>query len=103
MKHEVPHDLDAETARKVADNAWESYSERFDKYDPSIDWETEQRARIGFNAKGISLKGTLELLPKSIAMDLEVPFLLRPFKKKAIDVIEAEIKKWIAKAKAGEI
>jgi len=58
---------------------------------------------IAFSAKGIKLKGTLEILPKAIEMDLDVPFLLKPFKKKAISVIDEETKKWIAKAKAGEI
>jgi hypothetical protein len=28
---------------------------------------------------------------------------MRPFEKKAIDVIEAEINQWIAKAKRGEL
>ena len=35
--------------------------------------------------------------------ELDVPFLLRPFKKKAIDVIEQEIKKWVKKAENGEV
>jgi hypothetical protein len=33
-------------------------------------------------------------------MDLDVPFLLRPFQGKAISVIEGEIKEWLAKEKA---
>ena len=103
MKHKVPHDLDEATARKVADKAWESYSARFKDYDPRIDWVTDKKANIGFSAKGIKLKGTIELQPKAIEMDLDVPFLLKPFKKKAINVIDEETKKWIAKAKAGEI
>jgi hypothetical protein len=103
MKHRVPHDLDPATARKVAEKAWESYSERFAKYKPTMAWVRENEARIGFRAKGISLSGVLELAEGAIDMDLEVPLLLRPFKKTAIDVIEQEIRKWVAKAKNGDL
>ena len=103
MKHSVPHDLDEGTARKVADKAWEAYSTRFRQYDPKIDWVSEKKAKISFKAKGIHLSGELELQPRAIDMDLDVPFLLRPFKKTAMNVIDEEVRKWIAKAKAGEI
>jgi hypothetical protein len=36
-------------------------------------------------------------------MDLDVPLLLRPFKSTALGVIEEEIRKWIDKAKNGQI
>jgi hypothetical protein len=36
-------------------------------------------------------------------MELNVPFLLRPFQKTALGVIENEIKRWIDKAKAGKV
>jgi hypothetical protein len=103
MKHVVPHDLDPETARRVADRAWASYSERFAKYAPTIRWITPDLAEVGFSAKGIDLTGSIELRPREIAMELEVPFLLRIFKGRAIAIIEAEIRKWIAAAKAGQI
>lgn len=103
MDHRVPHDLDLETSRVVADKAWQSYSERFAKYSPTINWATERLANIGFTAKGITLNGSLELEEGAIVMNLEVPFLMRPFKKKAIEVIEREIRKWIDKAKAGAL
>ena len=38
-----------------------------------------------------------------VTLDLDVPFLLKPFKSKALEVIEREIKVWVAKAKRGEI
>lgn len=103
MKHSVPHDLGSEQAKKVAEEAWKSYSERFAKYSPTMNWKTDTHAAIGFTAKGISLNGTLELQPKSIDLDLNVPFLLKPFRGKAIGVIEEEIQRWIKKSKAGEL
>lgn len=103
MKHTVPHDLDLQTARRVADRAWSSYQERFSKYEPTLRWMTDHRAEVGFSATGIHLKGTLELSPGRIEMDLDVPFLLRVFKAKAIAIVDQEIRKWIAVAKAGDL
>jgi putative polyhydroxyalkanoic acid system protein len=103
MKHAVPHDLGQELAKKVADSAFASYAQKFGKYDPKSVWVSPTRANISFSVKGMTLKGTLEVSSTTIEMDLDVPFLLRPFKGTAISVIEGEIKHWITKAKAGEI
>jgi hypothetical protein len=103
MKHAVKHDLDQELAKKAALKAWESYSKRFEKYNPQASWTSETHANISFQAKGISLKGALDLEPGQIVMDLDVPFILRVFQKKAVQVIEEEINHWVGKAKAGEL
>jgi hypothetical protein len=101
MKHVVQHDLGQERAKKVAEEALRSYTEKFAKYSPKANWVSPNRADISFSVKGMTLGGTLEVTEKSIEMDLEVPFLLRPFKGQALGVIESEIKEWIQKAKAG--
>jgi len=103
MKHVVPHGLGLEKAKKVADAAFEAYKARFPQYKPTAKWVNDKRAEISFSVKGMELEGALEVDDKDIAMDLDVPFLLKPFKGKAIGVIEEEIKTWIQKAKAGEI
>ncbi|MFW6049620.1 MAG: polyhydroxyalkanoic acid system family protein [Myxococcota bacterium] len=103
MKHVVKHDLDQEKAKKAAQKAWEAYSERFSEYNPQANWTSDTHADISFQAKGIKLKGALDLEPNQIVMDLDVPFVLRVFQKKAVSVIDREIQTWVAKAKAGEI
>lgn len=103
MKHSVPHQLGKAKAIEVCKKAFESYKARFAKYDPTATWVTEDRADIGFTAKGINLKGGLEVFDNRIEMDLEVPFLLRPFKGKALGIIEEEIQTWIGKAEKGEL
>jgi putative polyhydroxyalkanoate system protein len=102
MKHIVVHDLGREQARRVAEAAWKSYSERFANYSPSVDWQGDT-AKIGFNIKGVSLKGAIEVHDTDIALDLDVPFLLKPFKGQALRVIEEEIRRWIEKSKRGEV
>lgn len=102
MKHSIPHDLGKETAKKAALAALDAYKARFGKYNPTANW-TGDRAAISFTAKGITLRGSLEVLDKSIDMDLDVPFLLRPFKDTALGAVEREVTKWIDKAKRGEL
>jgi hypothetical protein len=103
MKHSVPHDLGLERAKKVTESAWESYSQRFSSYKPTMTWTSDTQAKISFSVKGASLEGGIEVGESNIDLELEVPFLLKPFRGKAISVIEEEIKEWIGKAKAGEI
>ena len=98
MKHQVPHALGQAKAKQIAIQALDSYKKRFGEYDPRCEWVSENLARIGFSVKGVKLNGSIEVLPSAFELDLDVPFLLRPFKGKAIGVIEEEIKKWIAKA-----
>jgi len=98
MKHQVPHALGQPKAKLVAIQALDSYKKRFAEYDPRVDWAGEYLARIGFSVKGVKLNGSIEVLAGSFELDLDVPFLLRPFKGKALSVIEEEINNWVAKA-----
>jgi Putative polyhydroxyalkanoic acid system protein (PHA_gran_rgn) len=100
MKHSVAHDLGQERAKKVAESALAAYAQKYANYSPQVTWKGANQADISFKVKGMSLSGSLEVLPKSIDLDIDVPFLLRPFKSQALGVIEGEIKDWIKKAKA---
>lgn len=103
MQQLIPHDLDVPAAKRVVDRAFEAYRLRYPEYQPSLRWVDDCRAEVSFNAKGIKLQGTMLLAPKSITLDLDVPFLLRPFQKRALEVIEREVRVWLEKARAGEI
>jgi hypothetical protein len=100
MKHSVPHDLGQARAKKVADSALSTYAQKYSNYSPKVTWTSENRAEISFKVKGMALNGVLEVLERSIDLDIDVPFLLRPFKSQALSVIEGEINEWIKKAKA---
>jgi hypothetical protein len=100
MKHSVPHDLGQARARKVAESALATYAEKYANYRPSVTWTSQNKAEISFKVKGMNLAGALEVLERSIDLDIDVPFLLRPFKSQALSVIEGEINEWIKKAKA---
>ena len=101
MKHSVTHGLGKDLACKVAKAACESYATRFQEYNPTTEWTSEDNAKIGFSAKGITLGGQVTVNDQTIDLELDVPFLLRPLKGKAVSVIEESINEWIEKAKQG--
>jgi hypothetical protein len=103
MKHEIPHDLDVSMAKTVAVRAFDSYRARFAEYGPKMEWAGDRDAKIEFRVKGFTLHGSIGIRARSIDLDLDVPFVLRLFKSRAIDVIEKEVRVWLAKAKAGEL
>jgi hypothetical protein len=103
MKHTIDHDLDLATAKKVTDRAFAEYGSRYPGYEPTLRWTNDRRADVSFNAKGVKLGGEMVIAEKSISLDLDVPFLFRPFQKKAIEVIDREVKVWIEKARNGQI
>lgn len=103
MKHSISHDLTHDLAKLAAQKALESYQQRFAEYDPKLSWADDSNAEVSFAVKGMNLKGSFEVLADRIDIDMEVPLLLRPFKSKAMDVVESEIGKWIDKARKGEI
>ena len=47
MKHEITHDLDIPTAKKVTDKAFAEYSARYPQYQPTFQWANDRRADIG--------------------------------------------------------
>jgi hypothetical protein len=100
MKHEIAHDLGQAKAREITDKALEAYRVRFLEYDPKLNWRSDKAAEIGCTIKGMKIGGTVEVSERSILLDIDVPFLLRPFRGMALDVIEGEIRKWIAVAKS---
>jgi hypothetical protein len=103
MKHYIPHDLTMELCKKATVAAFAAYAERFAEYRPTAKWTTETHADISFTVKGFTLNGSFDLEASRIGLELEVPFLLRPFRSKALEVIENEIKTWIQKARNGEL
>lgn len=103
MTHVVKHDLDTPLARKAAEKAFEAYSKEFSDYNPTANWTSETHCDVTFTVKGVKLEGAMDLKPGAIEMDLKVPLLFRPFKGKALDVVEREVKTWIEKARRGEL
>lgn len=103
MRHSIAHDLGKERARKAVLAAFESYRARFARYDPNASWKTQDQAAVAFTAKGITLRGAVEIREASVELDLDIPLLLRPWKDRALVVVQREIETWLEKARRGEV
>lgn len=103
MQHTIPHGLDHAQALMVTQKALDSYQARFTDYRPQQRWVNQDRAEIQFTVAGKTLKGYIQVQPKDIALDLDVPLLFAPFRGRALKIIEEEIEGWIRRAKAGEL
>ena len=103
MKHSVKHGLSKDVAKKATQKAFDAYKERFEKYDPDAKWLSDDEATVSFSAKGVTLEGNVKINDNDIEIKMDVPFLLKPFKSKAVGVVEDEITKWVEKAKNGDI
>ncbi|WP_437598694.1 polyhydroxyalkanoic acid system family protein [Sorangium sp. So ce590] len=98
MKHTIEHDLNDGEAKVATERAIAQYRERYAEFEPFLVWRDEKRAELGFSVKGVKLKGSMELRPGAVDVDLDVPFLLRPFKGVAIAAIDKEVRHFIGEA-----
>lgn len=103
MKHDIPHDLEPALAQLAARKAAEAYAERFAKYEYKHRWTNDTRLELTFTVMGKKLDGVMEVLPRKLALELEVPFMFKVFQGQAIGIIEREANVWIAKARRGEL
>jgi len=102
MDHSVPHDVGRELAKKATLAAFDSYATKYSEYEPRATWISDYTAKVAMHIKGMSLDGTIDVRDRDIALTLDVPFVLRPFRAKALAVIEREISAWLVRARAGE-
>ncbi len=103
MKHSISHDVAPPLAKKAAERAFEAYKAKYSEYQPTLHWRDDDHASIEFRVKGVHLHGAFTLRPHVVDLELDVPFVFRIFQKRAIEVIESEVRLWLEKAKAGEI
>jgi hypothetical protein len=102
IAHTVPHDVGRDLAKKATVAAMDSYSDKYGAYSPKTTWTGDYTATVAFHVKGLSLDGKIEVREREIALSMDVPFLLRPFKARALSIIEREIGAWMQRAKNGE-
>ena len=92
----IKHSLSDEDARAAAEDAFKHYGERYAHYHPTVIWESERRARLGFDVKGMHMSGLVELVPGAVEIDLDVPLALRMFKGMAVKIVEGEMRRFLA-------
>lgn len=103
MKHTISHDLSPELAKTATERAFDSYRAKLPEYDPRATWTSATEAKVSFKVKGVGLDGGVRLRPGEIELELDVPFVFKIFQKKAMDIIEREVREWLVKAKNGQL
>ena len=103
LTHTVTHDVDLSTARRATRCAFEEYQRRLAAFSPTVAWTDDDHAHVGFHVKGVPLRGAVALRDHTIDLAIDIPFLLRPFQKRAMSAVDEGIRVWLAKARAGEI
>jgi hypothetical protein len=98
MKHTVHHDLNDDEAKNAVLRAMARYCDRYAEYAPSMLWSDERRADLGFSFKGCKLGGRIELRPRTVDLEIEVPLPLRMFQRMAIAAIDNEVRRFIDEA-----
>ncbi len=104
MEYKVKHGLpDRSRVRTVVEKAYEAYKERLANHDPTLTWDGDSAAKIGFSVMGKTLETDVAIDDENLEITGKIPFLFKPFEKKILDIVGGEVEKWIDKAKAGEI
>jgi hypothetical protein len=103
VKHTIQTGLEQPLAKKAIEKAMEAYKARFADYNPRFEWTSADRGAFGFNAKGVSLGGTVHVHDHKVDVEMEVPFLFRVFQGRAMEVIEDQVRVWVEKARRGEL
>lgn len=103
MQHRVRHGIGRALAIQATRAAMESYSTKYGAYSPKTRWTSDHEARVVFQAKGITLEGSIEVLDDEVVLEMDIPFLLRPFQRRGLEIVEREIHAWCARAERGEL
>lgn len=89
----------AQTKEAVV-KAMEIYSQKFEKASPTFHWIKEDVGQFAFSAKGMNMTGTIEVEDGQLSVEMNVPFLLKPMKGWALEIIQKEVQKWAEKIKS---
>ena len=103
MKHVIRHGLTHELAREAAQHALDSYRDRFSALSPEGEWIDDDHARVAFSAAGRRMEGSIGVGPEEIELELEVPFIFRLFHDRAGAIINEDVRRWIDRAREGEL
>jgi hypothetical protein len=95
MRHTTPHGLALPDAVKMVRGALAEYEERFAAYGPMVDWLDGQRAQVAFKVSGVRLTGQIRITPDAVEIEMNPPLVFRLFRKRAVKIIDAEIKRLV--------
>ena len=100
-RHGFTHPLDDAGARALIEQAFAHYADRYPSAQLQLVWASATHGELHGLARGLKMKARIELQTSRCVLDVDVPFLLRPFQDVAQRAIEREVKRWLERAAAG--
>ena len=98
MRHTVRHTLAPDKAKDVLEHALGAYREHYAEYQVETGWADEETAEIGFRMTGKQVRGKIKVCPDCYDIDLELPWMYRPFTQRIAGAVEQELQRWLARA-----
>ena len=91
MRIAVEHHTTREKARKIVEQRLKNAEKQYGQMASDLDWEWHgDTLHVSVKAKGMSLKGTLEVTDTAVIVDGKLPLLARPFETKIRHTVERE-------------
>ena len=103
LKQTISHDLAPDLARQAASAALAHFQARFPSSHITPQWLGADEAIVALSIKGFHLKPRIRLRAGAIDVEIDIPFLARPFEARARARIERELAVWIDKARRGDL
>ncbi len=91
MRIAVPHNTTREKARKVVESRLKTLHSQYGHYANDLDhnWQGDT-LHVAFKAKGMSIKGTIEVTDTDVILDGKVPLIAKPFESRIRSTVERE-------------
>ena len=98
MKHSVQHPLEPAKARELLDRALDTYRAHYAEHSVETCWVDDDTATVDFEVTGKKVGASSKVCSDSYDIDLKLPWMLRPFKRRIAQSFETELQRWIAHA-----
>lgn len=98
MRQTVPHSLAPGEARELIERALETYRRHYPEHSIESEWGDVETARVGFHVTGRRIDGTIRICADCYEVDVDLPWILRPFGGRIAGAIEEELRRWVAHA-----
>ena len=91
MRIAVPHNTTLDKARKVVEQRLKNLHAQYGHYADELDhsWQGDT-LHVVFKAKGMTIKGTVEITDTDVILDGKVPLLAKPFESRIRSTVERE-------------
>lgn len=95
----IPANLTAQEAKKIADEAWKTYSAKYPAANPSLKWNAPDKAAISFQIGSSTIAGTMAIQKGQLLLDCAVPFAFRVMIPQATKAIQESVDEWVRKSR----